>query len=445
MKIRNKIALLLLAASTIVIISLALFVYFFASRDSNKELDQQLSYRIHLLHRTFSNPTNIKQYLNEGKLYKEKSYFIPINNDSIVFKQNGWLDLNRKNILHDGHAIWEQEDYVFQGELYHWNGKNYIIVVGTADELQKEYLNNLETILLAGLGIAFLFLVIMTIVFSKRIFTPVKNITRQVQQLGTGNLDMRLPVSSSEDEIKELTDTFNEMLDRMQTSFEAQKNFVSQASHEFNTPLTTIIGEAEFALIKDRPADQYVNALSIILTEAGRLKDLTQNLLGLARAQYVNQQILMTEVNLQDLLVEIKETQEKLSKKYKIQLEFLGQLKSENAMNVMGNRGLLQLAFSNIVVNAIKYSNYQLVYIKVEILDRTIEVHFVDQGVGIPEQDIAKIFDPYFRASNAQNLPGFGIGLPLSNSIIKMHHGAIKVQSLVGIGTEVIVSLPMMN
>ncbi|QES90046.1 HAMP domain-containing sensor histidine kinase [Rhizosphaericola mali] len=445
MKIRNKIALLLLAASTIVIISLALFVYFFASRDTTKELDQQLSYRIHLLHRTFSDPKNAKQYLNEGKLYKEQSFFIPVNNDSLIFQKYQWTETTLKNILNNGHAVWEKDDYIYQGELYHWNGKNYIIVVGSADELQKEYLSNLETILLVGLGIAFLFLVIMTIIFSRKIFTPVKNITRQVQKIGSGNLNMRLPRSSGEDEIKELTDTFNEMLDRMETSFEAQKNFVSQASHEFNTPLTTIIGEAEFALLKDRSSDQYVNALHIILQQAERLKDLTQNLLGLARAQYVNQQILMSEINLRDLLLEIKEVQEKLSHQFKIQLEFVGQLKSENSMNVMGNKGLLQLAFSNIIVNAIKYSNYQPIYIKVEILDKTIEVHFVDKGVGIPEQDIAKIFDPYFRASNAQNLPGFGIGLPLSNSIIKMHHGAIKVQSLVSIGTEVIVSLPMMN
>ncbi|WP_454871220.1 HAMP domain-containing protein [Pseudocnuella soli] len=252
MRIQNKIAFLLILATTTILVSLALFIYIFVSKDTSISFDQKLSYRVHLLQRSFTDSAEKNSFQKQEKLSREQHYIIPIGEDSLLFARQGWPEALRRSVLTDGHAYWQDRDVYYIGERCTINSENYIVVMSAVDEYQKEYLGYLEKILLIGLGIALVFLFAMAVVFSRRVFVPVQNITAQVKKLGTGNMHLRLPKAKGTDEMANLTDTFNEMLDRMETAFEAQKNFVSHASHEFNTPLTTIIGEAEFALGREK-------------------------------------------------------------------------------------------------------------------------------------------------------------------------------------------------
>ncbi|PZP49076.1 MAG: two-component sensor histidine kinase [Pseudopedobacter saltans] len=445
MRIQNKIALLLLLATTTILVSLAIFIYIFVGRDTTISFDQKLSDRAHALHRSMKDSVSKAEFLKTEKLPHEQSYIIRLGEDSISFAKNNWAESFRKSILEHGYAHWRQEDLFYIGEVYKGNNEDYIVVVRALDEYQREYLSSLEKILLTGLSIALLFLFSMAIIFSRKVFIPVRNIMEQVKKIGTSNMHLRLPTVKGVDELTNLTNTFNEMLDRMETAFEAQKNFVSHASHEFNTPLTTIIGEAEFALDKDRSAEQYKDALAIILTESERLRDLTFNLLRLAKAQYVNQEIQLVPIRLDELLWDIKRTQEKIYPKAKI--VFPGDMlpTDEGSITVLGNVSLLHLALSNIVVNAIKYSHYEPVMVELLCYGKHIDISIKDTGVGIPDEELSKIFDPYFRASNTYNFSGFGIGLPLSANIIRMHKGEIVIESEVGKGTMVVVSLPALK
>lgn len=445
MRIQNKIASLLSLATATILVSLALFVYIFVGKDTSMSFDQKLSYRAHLLHRSLSDSISRAHFLQTEKLPHEESFIIKLGEDSLAFVNNKWAESFRESILEHGHAYWRQEDLFYIGEVYKGKDENLIVIVRALDEYQKEYLSNLEKILLIGLAIALVFLFAMAIIFSRNVFTPVRNIMEQVKKIGTGNMHLRLPSVGGKDEMANLTETFNDMLDRMETAFEAQKNFVSHASHEFNTPLTTIIGEAEFALDKDRDPEQYKEALTIILTESERLRDLTFNLLRLAKAQYVNQEVQLVPIRLDELLWDIKRTQERIYPKAKIL--FPGDMlpSDEGTISVLGNVSLLHLALSNIVINAIKYSHFQPVQVTLMAYGRHIEVTVKDTGVGIPNEELSKIFDPYFRASNTYNFSGFGIGLPLSANIIRMHKGEIKITSEVGKGTEVTISLPTLK
>ncbi|WP_315813987.1 histidine kinase dimerization/phospho-acceptor domain-containing protein [Paraflavitalea speifideaquila] len=121
---------------------------------------------------------------------------------------------------------------------------------------------------------------------SRSIFAPVREITRRVEDISAHNLHLRLQEGIGKDEITALAQTFNNMLDRLETSFETQNNFVSNASHELRTPLTTIIGEAEIALSKARSEQEYQQSLQVILREAARLQHLTASLLKLAQAGF---------------------------------------------------------------------------------------------------------------------------------------------------------------
>ncbi|WP_454871219.1 sensor histidine kinase [Pseudocnuella soli] len=191
-----------------------------------------------------------------------------------------------------------------------------------------------------------------------------------------------------------------------------------------------------------RPVEQYREALGVILSEAERLRDLTSNLLRLAKAQYVNQEVQMVPMRLDELLWDIKRTQERIYPKSKIIFPNDELPTEERDVTIWGNASLLHLALSNIVVNGSKYSHYEPVLVQLTSSGKTIEITIKDNGVGIPDEELSKIFDPYFRASNTYTFAGFGIGLPLSASIVRMHKGEIKILSSVGQGTEVTITLP---
>ncbi len=445
MRIQNKIALLLLLATTTILVSLAAFVYIFVSKDTSVSFDQRLSYRAHLLHRSLTDSISRNNFQKDEKLPQERNYIVKLGEDSVEFVKNKWAESFRKTILSNSHAYWQNNEVFYVGEVYNGENENYIIVVSAVDEYQKAYLSSLEKVLVIGLAIALLFLFALAVIFSRSVFVPVHNITEQVKKMGTGNMHVRLPKAKGKDEMANLTGTFNDMLDRMETAFEAQKNFVSHASHEFNTPLTTIIGEAELALDRERSVEQYQDALNVILAEAERLRDLTFNLLRLAKAQYVNQEVQMAPLRLDELLWDIKRTQERIYPKSKIEFPGDELPTEENEVSILGNVSLLHLAISNIVVNGSKYSHYQPVKVQLVSLGKYIEITIRDTGVGIPDEELSKIFDPYFRASNTYNFAGFGIGLPLSANIIRMHKGEIAINSAEGKGTEVVVRFPALK
>jgi signal transduction histidine kinase len=126
----------------------------------------------------------------------------------------------------------------------------------------------------------------VSIYFSTHIFDPVKKITDKVRQISTDNIHLRLEEPTNNHEIGELASTFNQLLDRLETAFEIQKNFISNASHELGTPLTVIIGEADLALRKERSSEVYQEAIQNILAQAERLDHITKSLLFLAQSGY---------------------------------------------------------------------------------------------------------------------------------------------------------------
>jgi signal transduction histidine kinase len=233
------------------------------------------------------------------------------------------------------------------------------------------------------------------------------------------------------------------MLNRLETTFETQKNFVSNASHELNTPLTNIIGEADYALSKDRDHEQYKKSLADILAEAEKLELKTKALLLLAQTGFDGKSQKLVRLRTDQLILDVKETVQKLNSKFKISLDFSLLPEDHEKLKVKGNFYLLHLALTNIVVNGCKYSDGKTVYIALGASDTHVVIIVRDSGIGIPQKEMAYIYDPYFRASNTSNYAGYGIGLPLSKNIIKMHNGDIHVSSVENKGTSVKINIPI--
>jgi signal transduction histidine kinase len=381
-----------------------------------------------------------------AKLPQERDYFFAVENNPSFQDESDSLQLPAsffKEIVSKQKANHQKQHIFYKGILYKSSKGPYIVIVSAENYYEVHHAAFLKRTLFISILAALIVSGLISWYFSNYVFRPLRHITQQVEQISSENLHLRLDENNRNQELKALAHTFNHMLDRIETSFETQNNFISNASHELRTPLTAIIGEADVILSKVRKPEEYMESIRVILDEAEKLDSKTKALLFLAQTGFNGKVQKFEKVRMDQLLMDVKETIEKINPKSKIVLDM--SLLPENPMliKVNGNEQLLHLAFSNIISNACKYSDCKPVKVSLGASDSRVIIVVTDQGIGIPENELKYIYDPFFRASNTKNYEGYGIGLPLSRNIIRMHHGELKVNSLKDTGTIVQVNLPV--
>lgn len=452
MKIRTKILIIFAGLSISTIMVMSILVYYFANQHSFEDFYKRLEIRAYLTARAslpyYEADSVIYNEIRDEHLEKlpaEKEYFLAVSSSGTV-TQDSSLRLPAsfyQQVLTQKQATHRKGNRFYEGVLYKSKQGLYIVIVSAINQYSIEYLGWLRKILLICFIVSSAIMITAGIFFSRYILQPIRLIMTQVKSISSRNLHLRLHAKASRDEIDELATTFNNMLDRLETAFETQNNFVSNASHELSTPLTAIIGETELALSKSRSQETYIDALRNILKEAGRLEHITKSLLHLAQTGFDGKKQDWGLVRVDELLFTIKNTVDKITPGSQITIDYSLFPEEEEKLSVSGNEQLLELALSNIVLNGCKYSNNSPVSIALAATDKKVIINVKDQGIGIPQNDLPYIFSPFFRASNTGHFKGYGIGLPLAMNIIRMHKGDIIVSSQVNVGTEIRVELPL--
>jgi signal transduction histidine kinase len=323
------------------------------------------------------------------------------------------------------------------------NTDNPVIVASAFDAEGKKNLEHLKYILLISFTIITAFAFVSGYFFSKRLLKPIRRIADEVNIISAQSLAHRLESAKANDEWHYLTDTLNSLLNRLQESFEIQRRFISSASHELSTPLTSISGQLEVSLQKNRSAEEYREVMRSVYQDAHHLSKLTQTLLQFATVSGTVGGIELTVIRIDEVLMQLPGEVLKMDKGYSVQLEFVQIPAQEEKLLVFGNADLLFTAIKNIVSNACKYSPNRLAKVKLSINQTEIIISIEDEGKGISENELKNIFQPFYRTADSQGITGFGVGLPLVNRIIKLHKGQIKVISNVGTGTTFFVHLPI--
>ena len=452
MKIHYRIIYLLISVFFIYTLLFCGFIYYSISNYSFTDFYKRLEIRAATTATIqLDNPKNVsviremrQEFLE--KLPNQEEYIYQIQGDSVVVEE-GQETLNEKfigNLLEDGTGSYRKGNIFYSGIRYtSRNGSEYIVVVSAENYFFSHHIAYLRNLLITSLLYALLLIVLVSMLISRTLIRPVQQIIKEVEKISSENLHLRLELPKTRDSIQKLANTFNDMLNRLETTFETQKNFISNASHELNTPLTSIIGETDYALSKERDAEQYKKSLSNVMAEAEKLEQKTKALLLLAQTGFDGKSQKQIRLRTDQLILDVKETVQKLNAKFKIYLDFSLLPENHEMLKVKGNFYLLHLALTNIVVNGCKYSNCEPVYIALGASDTHVVIVVRDSGIGIPERDMPYIYDPYFRASNTSDYVGYGIGLPLSRNIIRMHNGEIEVTSIENRGTAVKINLPI--
>lgn len=397
-------------------------------------------------------PEKIKYYSNLKKngleeLIEEEEFVLKVNSAN-SFDYNTKLDLPNEfytNILKTGKDYYEVANKYYLGQIFTEHNQKYIVIVAARDRKGPTTTIYILKIMLFG-GIGFVFLAFFLGRFlAKRVINPVARITREVNRISASNLHNRLPEVKNSDEISDLTETFNDMLDRLETSFEIQANFINNASHELKTPITTIIAESEIMLLKEREVSEYIQSLENIHSQASRLGNLTESLLKLTQTGYDGQKQVLDIARIDELLMDVKSDLDKIYPDNRVSIKLNFAPKDSNLLLIPCNKPLLELAINNIITNGVKYSDNNEVFVTLSANQENIKIAINDIGIGIPPEDIPHLYEPFFRGKIATKYIGYGLGLPLASKIIRMHGGEIQVQSEQNKGTIVTIIFNMSN
>ncbi|MEI7905904.1 MAG: ATP-binding protein [Bacteroidota bacterium] len=304
---------------------------------------------------------------------------------------------------------------------------------------------------LSNLFFIFIFLIPVAVVISvgggwflaTRSFKPVDDIARTARAITAHNLDQRILSSGVDDEMGRLIATFNEMISRLQLSFTQIQQFSSDASHELRTPLTIMRGELELALrSKKHSSEEYRKVLSSALEETMHMTVITENLLTMAKADRGLTNFATDDVWLRSIVQELFEDCEILAERKHISVT-LGTL--DDAL-IVGDPIRLRQLLLNLIDNAVKYTPEKgSIEISLFREQRQAKIRIKDSGIGIPANDLSKIFDRFYRVDKARSreLGGSGLGLSISKWIADIHGGTITVESEVNTGSIFTVILPL--
>jgi signal transduction histidine kinase len=450
MKFQNKITLFFFLVSATGLILLNATIFYFVSQFSFKDFFDRLEARVNLTAQTNiyanSNTAAFKEvrtrYLE--KLADEKNFIVKIDKDTRYFKRPLKLPEDfYSSIIDNGHAKYDESNHFYFGKIFETETDLYMVIVTASNPYGFQELQQLKKVLIVCLVISIILSYIAGSVLSQYTLKPIRDITSSVKQIKANNLHSRLPEVKGNDVVSILISTFNTMLTRLETAFETQNNFISNASHELRTPLTIIIGEAELLISGKKLDPESETSVKTILAESEKLHHILTSLLGLAQSGFDGKKQNWQQIRVDELILSVADAVKKIDAQCVLDVDFSTLPENEAQLYTSGNINLLLLALSNIVMNGCKYSKNQPVKIKTKVENNSIVIVVMDNGIGIPEKEQQHVFEPFFRASNTSEFEGYGIGLPLTLNIIRLHKGSIGIRSQVNKGTEIQVFLPV--
>lgn len=362
-------------------------------------------------------------------IYDADSYRVISTNDPFLpFLEDSHGSVKR---LHE-------KDYFFDGDLDiiyyakpHSDDRNHHIVIETARNMD----NNTSEEIFETLPLALLFMVIPILILSflislfitKRTIRPVVKITRAAQSITIENLSDLLPLSGTDDEIDELSETFNSLFLRLKADFERERQFSSDVSHELNTPLTVISGQTNLLLRwgKDNP-EQLEKSLNAIKAESKTMQAIIANLLQISRIESGRIKPQISEVSLEQMFSWLAEEFSAIAPEVQIITE-------PNSLLLNTDPEMLHQVLTVLISNSIKFSGQNCqIHLSAELHDDCIIIEESDNGPGFSENDLPHIFDRFYRAdeSHTRKVAGSGLGLAIAQTLCNALGAKIKARNM---------------
>ncbi|MCD8238092.1 MAG: HAMP domain-containing histidine kinase [Clostridiales bacterium] len=333
------------------------------------------------------------------------------------------------------------EKYLYSEKFLHHNGNTYMIQVFRLYEYETNTLSffALLFIVVNLLGIVAAYLI--GVLISRKFLKPVTDITKTADKISISDLNLRIPVPEAEDELRTLTLTFNDMIERLEESFNNQKQFISDASHELRTPISVIQGYANLISRwgKSDP-DVLDESIASIKSETEYMSGMINQMLYLAKSEKKETEVKKAVFNLSELVSDIQKDFSAMD------TDAVMTCQIEGDYIFYGDENLIKQLIYIFIENAVKYGKPENKKIRLSLWEENsdIVIEIADNGIGIPEEDQSRIFERFYRGDKSRNkeIPGTGLGLSIGKWIAEAHNGKITVASKLGEGTAFRVILP---
>ncbi|MDD4439070.1 MAG: HAMP domain-containing sensor histidine kinase [Tissierellia bacterium] len=340
-----------------------------------------------------------------------------------------------EKIIYDNEYV-HSESFTKNGALYYMN-----ISYPMEDMLRDAWRISFMVLISGAIGLMFFAPIVSST--SYKLIVPIKNMTEITKTITVNNINTRLDVKGTEDELKELSETFNEMMDRIEGGYKTQQQFVSDASHELRTPIAVIKG---YVNMLDRwgKDDKAVleESIEAIKNETENMQDLIEKLLFIARSDRSTLNFTKEDFRIRTVLNEIEKETKMIDSTHKLYFKFY------DDATVYGDKMRIKQAVRILLDNAMKYTpRGEYIMVSGFIQDDYYVIKVEDTGAGIQKNELNKIFDRLYRAeqSRSKQISGHGLGLSIAKIIVLGHKGKIRVKSTPGKGSEFNLLFPYLD
>jgi len=453
MRIRNRIALQFSVIVASILMLFSLIIYLNSASYRQEEFYERLKNKarttVRLLIEVKEVDKNLLKIIDRNTitaLLDEKVLIFNEHNQLVYSSVDDQVIRYNPTLLAQVREEKEIETYSGDNELiglyYTESGQKLVILASAYDKFGRSKLRNLGYTLLWGLWGGISVTILLGVYFAGQSLAPIDRINRQVQTITAHDLGQRLDEGARRDEIDQLAVNFNAVLDRLNRAFEQQRSFVTHASHELRTPLAALKSEIQLGMQQRLSPEQYGQMLENLMEDTERLIGLTNSLLFLARTLESSNQMPLTTLRLEDLVFEARDELLAANPGYTIGVDYETLPATETETMLKGNPNLLRRVVFNLLDNACKYSADQTALVRIGTDTSSCRLIVEDRGIGIPPEELERIFEPFRRGSNAVGYHGFGIGLSICRRIAELHQGSLLISSMPGRGSTFTLLIP---
>lgn len=314
------------------------------------------------------------------------------------------------------------DHFFYNGIYYHDNQGDFVVIAREPKDEFNEQMQSLLHILFSVSVIGLLFIYMFSQYLGYIAYEPVIKIIGQIKERDSQNFNEPLVLKKSYSEIEDLIKTYNHFIERIAQTFNVQKNFIDYVSHELRTPISALLGTLEVTDHRKRTTDEYAEVISQLKQYTNDLQETLDQMMMLsgAKTSFEFQSVRIDEVVWQVIENAVLYHEARINVDIRVVNNAL--------LTVQGNEKLLEVALNNLVGNAIKYSNNEMVQIVFSEINGKLQLQIIDQGIGIPQQDIQRIRQNFYRGHNTQNYQGKGIGLSMASIILNLHRINLEIR-----------------
>lgn len=432
MKLRIRIALLLSSLVFIILLISVSSIYILYEKFRKDEFYERVKSRAVFFGSIYLKGIPASQFIGQNDLtlfgekvavYNENEKLQSLRPDSIwiTIPETVFATARQKQFCFFSHGFRESVAYYVDGPLR----KGYVIS-SAYDKFGRRKIENLQFVMLCTLGGGLLLSGLFSFFYVKQIVKPLSQLTNKMQLITESNMDERLMVTGDKSELDLIARNFNDMLDRLENAFEMRKRFVQQASHELRTPLANMLAQTEAALGKKLSAEESYNVLLSLKDDQQHIIELTNSLLLLSKYEKL---ALITDLAVIRVDETLYEAIDQIKIHYPdshIQVNFTSVPDNDGLLTVMGNEVLLMAALQNLIKNACHYSEDNEVMINIDAQTGGMCINFENTGKQLSDDEMQRLFIPFFRGENSVHKKGFGLGLSIVQRIVSLHKGTIR-------------------